>query len=110
RLAAGRPGSEQAIVIDTSFNTKEEIAEKLPQPRIIVAGGSGVLFGVSAGQIEEATGMPCVNYGVHAGLALRYLLHRTLEVAREGDLVIFIPEYWLLVTADVPNDVLIEYI
>lgn len=77
------------------FQRKEELAAASDRPRLLVVGGSGVLFGVKAAMIERETGLRSVNLGVMAGLGTRYLLTRTARILRPGDTVLLIPEYEL---------------
>lgn len=73
--------------------------------RLVVVGGSGALFGIDAQLIERKLGIPCVNYATHAGLGLRYILHRARRELRPGDMVLLAPEYgaWLDSYRDEPG-------
>lgn len=66
------------------------------RPRIILAGGSNVLYGLSASQIERELGVPCVNYGTHAALPFDYMLDRWRRAASSGDLLVISPEWQYL--------------
>ncbi|MEO1584211.1 MAG: hypothetical protein AAFR96_06525 [Planctomycetota bacterium] len=61
--------------------------------RLVVIGGSGALFNIRAEMLEAATGVPTVNYGIHAGLGPHMLLSRARRHLREGDRVLLVPEY-----------------
>jgi hypothetical protein len=68
---------------------KRRIADELPtEGRIIVAGGSSVLFGVDAKLASMQLGLPVFNFGLHAGLRLPRLLDLIAQVTRSGDKVI----------------------
>lgn len=62
-------------------------------PRLILVGGSSGLFGISMEQVARELGVPAVNYAVHAGVLLDYILQRVQSHLRPGDIVLFVPEY-----------------
>ena len=74
---------------------KEALAGAISGPRLLLIGGSGVTFGLSAEQIEKETGRPTVNMGTHAALGIEYILDRTEKIARPGDTVLLAIEYQL---------------
>lgn len=67
--------------------------ERLPPPRLILAGGSGMAFGVDSEALEQALGLPAVNMGVHASLGLDFQLNTLKPRLREGDVVVLSFEY-----------------
>jgi hypothetical protein len=82
-------------------------------PAIVVLGGSGSLYSVRAAQVERALGVPVLNWGIHAGLGLDYLLFNARRVLRPGDIALLELEYehysltqpdWTLADYVVPND------
>ncbi len=105
----GRLNSDAAAFVGGWYRHKEEIAGSLPSPRLLIVGGSNVLYGITARRIEEATGLPTVNFGTHGALSLDYLLEKTRAVARPGDIVLLVPEYELYVQNDV-NTVFSDYV
>src|SRR5665213_1257330 len=62
--------------INNLLQQKQLIAKRkaLKGPRLVIIGGSGVLFGCDAELIEKKLNIPTVNFGTHAGLGMRYLL------------------------------------
>ena len=68
--------------------------------RILILGGSGTHFGIDARQIEERTGLPTLNLGLHAGLGINAILASFENEIQAGDLVILIPEYATLSSKD----------
>jgi len=74
---------------------KEALAAAIPGPKLLIFGGSGTTFGVSAQRIQEITGVPSVNMGTHAGLNMDLILHLARKTARPGDTVLLVPEYEL---------------
>jgi hypothetical protein len=74
---------------------KESLAAAEQKPRLLIVGGSSVLFGVQAALIQRETGQPTINLGTHAALGPRYLLNRARAVVRPGDTVLLALEYEL---------------
>lgn len=73
---------------------KQRSAELTPGPRVLLVGGSNVAFGIdSAGLSNWLPQVQVVNLGLHAGLGFDFLLNQSLDVVREGDLVVISPEY-----------------
>lgn len=76
---------------------------------VLIAGSSG-LFGVNMQTIEAQTGTPAVNFGVHAGLRLPYMLEQARKVLQAGDIAIIAVEYELFMPEPIPNEVLVDYV
>lgn len=76
-----------------SMGIKEELANKIAGPKIVLAGGSGTWFGLRARAIQEELGVPTVNLAVNAGLGIDYILHRAKKVLKKGDIIILPLEY-----------------
>ncbi len=105
----GRATSRSAIGIDQWYQHKIAVAEKLPGNRLVIVSGSNGLYGVGARQIEDATGVPTVNFATHAGLSGKYLLYRAREVLRPGDTVLLPLEYELYFPSEA-NAVYTDYV
>lgn len=95
--------------IDTLYERKQKALEGIHVPRIVLVGGSGTHFSLSADRIHELTGLQAVNFGTHAGLGIEYILRRVMTVLKPGDTVVFTPEYQLLRDSP-PSTVLTEYV
>ena len=67
---------------------KRSMLAALPSPRIVLMGGSSVLFGYDAKKIKSELGIPTFNFGVHGGVRLDRLLSWGQEVARPGDIFV----------------------
>jgi hypothetical protein len=68
---------------------KREIARAYRgRQKILVAGGSGALFGVDACRLTEELGVPVLNLGLHAGLSLEQILGAARDAAERGDAVV----------------------
>ncbi len=74
---------------------KEKIAEKAIGPKIILAGGSNLAFGIKSSIIKETTNKEVVNLGIMAGLGVSFMSNQFMEYVSPGDLVVFVPEYTL---------------
>src|SRR5207248_522474 len=78
-----------------ALDRKTSYARAGTSPKIIVVGGSSVLFSVRAEQIERETGTRAVNMGTGAALGLPYILYTSQQVAEPGDLIVLSLEYEL---------------
>jgi hypothetical protein len=61
--------------------------------RIVLVGGSGLLFGVDSEMMETRFQRPVVNFGLWAGFGITALLREIKPHLRPGDVVIVSPEY-----------------
>ena len=75
-----------AAVID-----KYDRAKGIGQPKIILVGDSNVAFGFDSGLLEEAFGMPVVNFGLHGNLGQVFVTELIRDCIGEGDIVILAP-------------------
>ncbi len=62
-------------------------------PRLILVGGSNVAFGIDSQMLADSLKMNPVNFGLHAGLSLRYVMRDVIRYSRSNDLIILMPEY-----------------
>lgn len=67
---------------------QHNLANPISSPRIIFLGGSNLLFGIDAREVEEATGIHALNMGMHGGLRLERVLSAGQDVARPGDIFV----------------------
>ncbi|MCR5234632.1 MAG: hypothetical protein K6E53_12120 [Lachnospiraceae bacterium] len=77
-------GNYQASILDktTRFNSIES-------PKIVLIGNSNLAFGIDSEKIEDETGMPVVNMGLHGGLGSPFNENMVrLGKIGEGDIVI----------------------
>jgi hypothetical protein len=80
----GNPTQDSLWIIEV-YQYKEELAQRATSPKVILVGGSNMLFGVDSGRLGEEWDTPVVNLAVHAGLGLPYTLERSKRVLRAGD-------------------------
>lgn len=73
---------------NASILDKVERAKSTDGPRILLIGNSNLVFGIDSEKIEQETGIPVVNMGLHAGLGNAFLENMARYYAREGDYVI----------------------
>jgi hypothetical protein len=58
------------------------------QKKIVLAGGSSVLFGLDSNEVGRASGLPAINFGLMAGLPLDTVLRETAAVVSDGDILV----------------------
>ena len=75
------------------YKRKLEMIEKVSEPRMILIGGSNVAFGVDSKRLQDTFGYNIINFGLHAGIGIRYPMEDYLKYARKGDIVILQFEY-----------------
>lgn len=73
----------QSIVVKRSI-----AAAHRGQQKVIVAGGSSVLFGVDTKQLGDLLNVPAINLGLHAALQLRTILAEAEAACEPGDTLV----------------------
>lgn len=95
------------------LSEKQRIARMLAaasdDPRLFLVSGSSTHFGLSAEKIEDALGIPTINYGSQAEMTLSVILVEIKQLIRPGDIVLLSPEYERY-TASRLSQVLIDYL
>ncbi len=74
------------------LDEKYERLTSIKEPKIVLVGGSSLVFGVDSGMIERYVGMPVVNFGLYAALGTKIMMDLSLANIREGDIVVLAPE------------------
>jgi hypothetical protein len=72
---------------------KHERLKSAISPRMILIGGSNLLFGIDSTMIEQQTGYNPVNMGLIGGLRIDYITNEIREQLWPGDLVVMSLEY-----------------
>lgn len=79
--------------IHNAMLKKEQIASKITKPKILVTGGSNVIYGVKTHEFQKQLGISSINLGVNAGLEIDYILDIAKRNLKSGDIVILPLEY-----------------
>lgn len=85
-----------SVTEPTFYNMKNRLLQQVPSPKIIVVGGSSVLFGIDSTILEKNTAIPVVNLGGTADYGLKFMLEEVRRYSNQGDIVILSPEYELM--------------
>ena len=75
-----------------ALNEKYDRLHSIDEPKLVVVGGSSVVFGVDSEIVEKYTDMPVVNFGLYAALGTKLMLDLSRSAIGEGDVVILSPE------------------
>ncbi|MBS1954405.1 MAG: hypothetical protein JST89_09465 [Cyanobacteria bacterium SZAS-4] len=78
------------------LKTKHQILESTPSPKIVLIGGSNLLFGVDGPAMEQRLHRPVVNMGLCLMFTLPYLFEEIKGSLHRGDIVVLSPEYSIL--------------
>jgi hypothetical protein len=89
---AGPFASPQSPYFGLVDRRVREYARTIGEPKIVIVGGSNVLFGLWPRQIERDLGVPVVSYGTNAGIGMDLAAERAAGLIGPGDLVVAMPE------------------
>lgn len=92
------------------YEVKEQYARSINGQKIVFVSGSNSLFGINSKMLEEQWGIPVVNYGVHAGLGMPYILYKSQSILQEGDIAILPFEYPFYIMDDMPSEANCDHI
>lgn len=76
-----------------AYKAKCQRLEKVQASRIIFVGGSNLAFGLDSKRIKDSLNIEVINTGLHAGIGLKYMLDDISLYVKEGDIVVFSPEW-----------------
>ena len=68
-------------------------ALKINRRKLVLLGGSNLGWGVNSIYLEETIGIDVINYGLHAGLGLDFLLSDLNRFINNNDIVVIALEY-----------------
>ncbi|AQQ66304.1 hypothetical protein Mag101_00545 [Microbulbifer agarilyticus] len=105
----GVPTSSSKWAADL-YQLKERHAKKYSTEKLLILSGSNSLFGIYTPALENAYGVPTTNFGVHAGLGLRYILDRSKRALNSGDIVYLPLEYALYQDSEIPSPQLMDFL
>ncbi len=94
-LQLGVPSASSQWVDDV-VQKKHALAQQVHSEgkgRLFFVGGSNVLFGIHAGEIENELGVETINYGLSAVMTSRKIFAEAKKSLREGDTVVTAMEY-----------------
>ncbi|MGN0015490.1 MAG: hypothetical protein ACI37T_08750 [Candidatus Gastranaerophilaceae bacterium] len=88
--------SQTAAYVNYLISQKNQKAQEFDKigNKILIFSGSNTLYGVNTKYIHQKTGLPVVNYGIHAGLE-DYIFEEAKKIMKSGDTVIMPLEYSL---------------
>jgi len=93
---ASRLPIPNALFNESVINKKLEAVESSSdRSSIFFTGGSNVLFGLSASQFQQETGIQSINFGCVAGMGPEMVLHLLEPRLQKGDKVVMAWEYGL---------------
>lgn len=78
-----------------TLELKERLARAFAAPRVLLVGGSNIVFSTDSVGLSRALGTPVVNLGFSGLLGLAFMLSQAERLWLPGDTVILSPEYWL---------------
>ncbi|MEV9617112.1 hypothetical protein [Aliarcobacter butzleri] len=79
--------------IHNSFIKKDNYAKSIQNTKIVFTSGSNTLFGMETNIIEKELNIPTVNMAIQGGLKTEYILYRTKNILKTGDIVVLPMEY-----------------
>ena len=108
-IQLGKPTTSSKWIADV-YDLKDKIAGSFEGKKIVFTSGSNALFGLDSRVLTAYWEYPVVNYSVHAGLQLPYILERSKRILENGDIVILPLEYSMYQYDGRFSEVLIDYI
>ncbi len=79
--------------VNDAYKYKKYIAERILQKKVIVAGGSNVLFGIDSETLSETVGFPVLNLATHGAHDIRFYEYQIEKHTKEGDIVVLPLEF-----------------
>ena len=87
------PNNNPVRTVDYSLVAKHNLLKQIKQPKIVLTGGSNVIFGFNSRILQDNLNYPVVNHAIHAGYGLKYIVEDLLQYVNKGDVIILSPEY-----------------
>lgn len=91
------------------LRAKTEISDKISGNKIVLVGGSNVLFGFDSNLLHEEWGIPVVNHGLHAGNGIHYIFTKAKDFLKPNDIAIVSLEYSHYLYDGLPRETLLDY-
>lgn len=110
-LAIGQIGNHTPASqwVREAYQYKDEIAERIQEPKIAIIAGSNALFGLNSAMLSDNYHRRVVNYGVNAGVGLEYIIKRGQGILKPGDIALLPIEYGMFNYDDDTNSVMLDY-
>lgn len=93
---AVRSPIRQKFGLSLMANKFQILKSKSKSKKIVFVGGSGLLGGLDSKIIANKLNYEVVNLGMFAGYGIPFLLNEAKYSLKEGDIVVIVPEYWVL--------------
>ena len=77
----------------SEYSHKEALLDSVSSPRVIFISGSSIAFGLNSGMIKDSLDVNVINYGLNAGIGLKFMIEDVEEYLKEGDIVVLVPEF-----------------
>ncbi len=87
------PNNNLVRTVDYSLLAKHDLLQQNKQPKVVLTGGSNVIFGFNSQILQDNLNYPVVNHAIHAGYGLKYIVEDVLQFVRKGDIIVLSPEY-----------------
>ncbi len=87
------PNNNPVRTVDYSLLTKHNLLQQNKQPKVVLTGGSNVIFGFNSQILQDNLNYPVVNHAIHAGYGLKYIMEDVLQFVNKGDVIVLSPEY-----------------
>jgi hypothetical protein len=78
---------------DLAIIDKHRILADIQGPKIVLAGGSNLAFGIDSAEIQNKFHIPVVNMGLHGGIGLGRILDDIFPFMNPDDILLIVPEY-----------------
>lgn len=92
------------------YENKVAMAAEIKAPRrLLITGGSGAHYTVNSELLQEKLGLPVFNFSLDGNLGLNVIFPLIAEQVKQGDIVLLIPEYLMLMDDDGINERTAEF-
>ena len=81
------PNQYETNYVSVMYDKYERLHE-VESPKIVLVGDSNLAFGIDSGLLQELTGMPVVNMGLHGGLGNDIQSRLAMSNICEGDIYV----------------------
>ena len=79
--------------LSAQLDKDQSLQKDTSTSRIIIIGGSNATFGIDSEMLSKEFSINVINYSLHAGFGLNFILNKTEDYIKSGDIIILFPEY-----------------